>query len=154
MYTISLPPPPSPLSQTLEKVSAGYKASYQEAEAQYNADKNRFPDKLPSECPAMCVCVFMSMYTDAFPARVRKPWSCWWGRIDGLFKHTLPCLCCCYNTSQHGISAVVCSQHCVHCVIVCVEAVYALRALRRKIKTKTSISTAGGIHCYCKTVCN
>ena len=45
----------TPLSQTLERVSTQYKASYLEAEAHYNANKNRFPDKLPSEYPAMCV---------------------------------------------------------------------------------------------------
>ena len=35
--------------QTLEKVSAQYKASYQEATAKYNSSKNRFPDKLTSK---------------------------------------------------------------------------------------------------------
>ena len=54
---LSLPPF---LSQTLERVSAGYKTSYQEAKAQYNANKNRFPDKLPSECPAMLLCVCLA----------------------------------------------------------------------------------------------
>jgi hypothetical protein len=41
--------------QTLEKVSAQYKASYQEAEAHYNASKNRFPDNLPSKDMWTCL---------------------------------------------------------------------------------------------------
>ena len=52
-------PPFSSLSLTLERVSAQYKACYQEAEVEYNASKNRFPDKLPSEYIPCNVCVLV-----------------------------------------------------------------------------------------------